>query len=450
MTTAITANPYGSIRRQYRPLLALAGPILVGQLGSIATGFADNIMVGHYSTQSLAAASFCNNVFNVPILCCVGFTMGITPLVGAYFAQKRVADIGRLMRNAAVLNVLFCLAVTAIMGVLYLNLSHLGQPDELLPLIRPYFLLCMAGILPVMLFNVFEQWSFGINRSAVPMWIILGGNVMNVIGNYALIYGHWGMPEWGLTGAGVSTLVARIFTAVAMIAYYARSLAGRPYATYWRGTALSRRQIHLVWTTSLPVAMQLTFETAAFSGATVLCGWLGTIPLAAFQIFLTISTLGFCVYYSLGSAIAVRVANAGGAGTPADMRRVAWAGYHIMLVAMTLASLLFVFGGPTLMHAFTDDPAVLAAAVSVIVPLVLYQLGDATQITFANALRGTGHVQPVLWIALFSYIVLGLPTSWLLAFPAGLGIYGIVLSFSVSLFTAASLFLTYFLRATRR
>ena len=102
------------------------------------------------------------------------------------------------------------------------------------------------------------------------------------------------------------------------------------------------------------------------------------------------------------------------------------------------------------MPLFTDDPAVIALALTLIVPLALYQYGDATQITFANALRGTSHVMPMFWISLVSYIVVGIPATWLFAFPCGLGIYGIILSFSASLFLAAALFLFFFLRATRR
>lgn len=100
------------------------------------------------------------------------------------------------------------------------------------------------------------------------------------------------------------------------------------------------------------------------------------------------------------------------------------------------------------MGAFTDDPKVLALALSLITPLVLYQFGDATQVTFANALRGTARVKPMLWISFFSYVVLGLPVTYMFCFTAGWGVYGVVLSFSVSLLTAAALFLAFFLRAT--
>ena len=174
------------------------------------------------------------------------------------------------------------------------------------------------------------------------------------------------------------------------------------------------------------------------------------MPLAAFQVAVIVGMLGFCVYYSLGSAISVKVANAAGLGSREGMRHVAWAGYHIMLALMLCASLIFVFGGRHLMAFFSNDPEVIALAASLIFPLVLYQLGDATQITFANALRGTSHVMPMLWIAFFSYIVVGIPATYVCCFPAGLGTYGVILSFSVALFLAAALFLHSFLKTTRK
>ena len=438
-----------SLKKEYIAILVLGLPILVGQLGSIVTGFVDNMMVGHFSTQALAAASFCNNFFNTAMLACMGFTMGITPLVGAMSAGKNTTDIGRMMRTAVRVNTLFCCIVTAIMGILYFFVDRMGQPVELLPLIRPYYLLCLAGMIPVTLFNAFAQWSYGINNTSTPMWIILGVNVLNVIGNYALIFGNFGMPRMGLTGAGISTFAARIIAGAAMIAVF---FYVKKYSDYRKGysNASSRPYPYgKIWLTSLPVSLQMAFETAAFSGAAVLCGWLGTIPLAAFQVIVVMGTLGFCVYYAIGAAVAVRVSNSAGTGDVRAMRRSAWAGYHIMLAIMVLSSLTFVFAGPTIISVITDDTAVIAVAVSLIVPMVLYQLGDATQITFANALRGTTRVMPMLWCALFSYLILGLPSSFLLGFTCNLGVYGIVLSFSVSLFTAAALYLYFFVRETR-
>lgn len=433
----------------YREIIRLGLPILVGQLGMIVTAFADNIMVGRYSTEALASASFVNGVFNVVIFCCIGFTYGLTPLVGALYGRGEHRAIGELMRNGLVLNVLYSAVITLALGLLYFHLDRLGQPSQLMPLIRPYYLTALAGVVPVCVFNVFAQWSYGTTDTRTPMWIILGANVLNIAGNYLLIFGHLGMPELGLLGAGISTLVSRIVCMVAIVAVFAVAGRAREARAGFVRSRLSRSGLWRVWRTGLPVSMQMTFESGSFSVAAIMSGWLGAIPLAAFQIIVITGTLGFCIYYSVGAAISVVVSNVAGTGDNAEMRRAAWQGYHVMLALMTCSSVIFAVWGRDILGVFTSDVRVLAAAAALIFPLVLYQLGDATQITFANALRGTSHVMPMLWIAFVSYVVVGIPATWILGFPAGMGLYGILLSFSVSLFLAGALFLVFFLRSTR-
>lgn len=436
-------------RKVYVDILKLGLPILVGQAGTIVTGFADTIMVGRYTTEALASASFVNNLFNVMIFFCVGFTYGVTPLVGALYSQKRPGEIGAVVRTALWLNILVSLTVTLGMGVLYFFLDRLGQPAELLPTIRPYYLLYLGGLVPVTVFNVFAQWSYAVNNTRMPMWIILGANGLNILGNWLLIYGNCGLPELGLTGAGIATLVARLMCGLTIMMIFLFGAHNRLYRQGFFHPETGRGRVRMVNRTSWPVALQMFFESGSFSAAAIMTGWLGAVPLAAFQVVIIVGMLGFCVYYSMGSAVSVLVSNAAGRSDHRGMRRVAGAGYVIILALATVSSLVFVLGGRPLMHLFTDDPAVLTVAVSLLFPLVLYQLGDATQITFANALRGTGHVMPMLWISFVSYVVVGLPTTWLLGFPVGLGVYGILLSFSVSLFVAAALFMRYFLHLTK-
>ncbi len=432
----------------YRRIGALAFPLFLGQLGTIAVGFADNIMVGHYSTPALASASFVNNIFNIAIFSCVGFTYGLTPLIGAIFTRGQHASIGRMLRTGLVVNTVFSLVVIALMVALYFNLHRMGQPEELLPLIRPYYLIVLAGMLPVMLFNVFAQWSYAINDTALPTWILLSANALNILGNYALIYGNLGAPELGLTGAGFSTLLARILSAAAMMWVFFGTRRGAPYRGGFSHGRPEPGQWKHIAATGFPVSMQMTFETASFSGCAVMAGWLGATSLAAYQIVVISGMLGFCIYYSIGGAMAIPVSHAAGEGDNAAMRRSAYAGYHMILAAMLVASLLFITCGRHIMGLFSNDPAVVGLAVTLIIPVVLYQFGDATQITFANALRGTSRVMPMLYIAFVSYIVVGLPLSYLFAFTLGMALYGIVLSFSVCLMLAGILYYIYFLRAT--
>lgn len=226
----------------------------------------------------------------------------------------------------------------------------------------------------------------------------------------------------------------------------------KKYADFRKGFTegrISANSLKHIWHTSIPVSMQMTFESGSFSGAAIMAGWIGTVALASYQIIVIVGTLGFALYYAIGSAIAVLVSNETGRHDIRSMRRAGWAGYHAMLLLSCCSIMMFVLFARPLMHMFTNDTQVLSTALTLLLPLILYQLGDATQITFANALRGTSKVMPMLWIAFVSYIVVGLPATYALAFPAGLGIYGLVLSFSVSLFLAGGLFLLYFIRYTR-
>lgn len=433
----------------YKSIIRLAVPILAGQLGNIVVGFADNIMVGQYKTDAFAAVGFVNNVFNIVLLAVLGFTFGLTPIVGAMFARDEKSAIGATMRSGLYVNVVYALLMTAVMGVIYFYVDRFGQPAHLLPYIRPYYLIYLAGLLPVCVFNVFAQWSYAIGNTRLPMAIILTANVLNIAGNYVLIFGKCGFPELGIVGAGLSTLFARLFTAAVIVAVFFFSRRYRDYSVSFRSSRIDRARSRNVLETGFPVSMQSAFETAAFSGAAVMAGWISTESLAAFQIILITGTLGFCIYYSFGSATAVLVSHAAGLHDTHGMRRVAWAGYHVMLVVMSCSCLVFLLWGRDIMGFFSNDAGVTRLAGTLIFPLLLYQIADATQINFVSALRGTSRVRPMLMIAFVSYIVLGLPSTYFFSETLGMELYGIVLSFSVSLVCAAILFLYYFLRATR-
>lgn len=439
-------------REDYKQILRLGAPILVAQLGIIVVGFADSIMVGRYSTDALAGAAFVNNVFNIAVLFCIGFGYGLTPLVGALFAQGKHRSIGRMLGTALCLNLLAALLMTACMVVLYFNLHRLGQPEHLLPVMRPYFVTYLCGVVPIALFNTFTQWSYGVKNTRLPMWIVLAANAVNIAGNYMLIFGNWGAPEMGLTGAGVSTLAARWLSVVVMAAVFFLSRRTRPTRDGLLGRAEGDDHtptVRPLLKTSLPVAIQMTIETGSFSLAAIMCGWLGANELASYQVLMTIGSLGFMIYYSFGAGVSVLVANEAGRADRAAMRRVAWAGFHVLLVVAVVASVVFLAAGRQLIQLFTEDMAVVAVAVTLLVPMILYQLCDATQICYANALRGTANVTPMLWISPVAYLVVGIPATYLMGFTFSGGVVGIFLSFSLSLGTAAVCFFTAFMRTTR-
>lgn len=434
----------------YGATLRLGLPIAVGQLGVIIMGFADTMMVGRYSTEALAAASFANSVLNLCTFMLMGYSYGLTPLVSAYYGAGRAARAGGVLRRGLVCNVLFALLLVACLAWVYGFLPHMGQPVSLLPLIRPY-LLCLALSLPfVAAFNALRQFTDGLTHTATAMWALLGSNALNIVGNYLLIYGPGPLPELGLTGAGVSTLLSRMVMAAALGVVVLRS---RRYAPYRRGYCAASchlaalRRMHAQ---SWPIGMQMGMESGAFTFTGIMAGWIGAVDLAAFQVMVTVGTLGFLFYYSFGAGVSIRVAAFMGSQSWQQVRQATRAGVVILLGMACVSSLTFVLGGRWLIGLFTTDAAVLGLCLSLIPPLVLYQLGDAMQICFANALRGTAHVQSMMWIAFVSYVVVNLPMAYVLAFPLGMGSMGLFLAFSAGLLTAALLFARQYYRVVRR
>lgn len=424
----------------YRALARLGFPIVVGQLGVIILGFADTLMIGHHSTEELGAASFVNNLFNLCIIFSTGFSYGLTPVVGALYGNRRQPEAGQALLCSLAANALVAVVLTALMGVLYFNIGRLGQPEELLPLIRPYYLVLLSSLLFVLLFNGFKQFTDGITQTQTAMWLLLGGNALNIAGNYVLINGKLGLPELGLLGAGLSTLLSRIVMVVAFALIIWR---GRRYARYrvgirklgWSKAVFSRLNA-LGW----PVGLQMGMETASFSLSTVMVGWLGTMALASHQIMLTISQFTFMMFYGMGAAVAVRVSNFNGQGDVVNVRRSAYAGFHlIVFMGIILLSIVFAcrshVGGW-----FTDNAEVSALVSALFFPFLIYQLGDGLQINFANALRGMADVRPMMLIAFIAYFVISLPVGYLCGFVLGWGLVGVWMAFPFGL-TSAGLML---------
>ena len=430
--------------RHYRQIATLGLPLLLGQLGMIMTGFADTFMVGHYTTESLAAASFVNNIMNFMTVLCMGFSYGLTPIVSATNARGDRRGVGAIVKNAVLLNMAFGIAVGLAMLLIYFNVEKMNQPANLIPLIKPYYLVLLASMVPMLLVNTLRQFTDGIGNTRLSMWIIIGGNLLNILLNYLTIYGNFGFPELGLLGAGLSTLAARVAMAAAYIIVLSRS---HRYATYVQGIRhgdIDSRISSNIFATSWPIAVQMGLETGIFSFASIMIGWLGEIPLAAYQIMLSISTIGFMVYYSLGASMSIKIAGYYGNGDITQIRNCSVAGMHIIMACAATACLLFFFLGEPVIRLFTDDVAVIAVAILVIPPLMLYQVGDALQITYANALRGITDVRPMMITAIIAYLIVGLPLGYLLAFPCSMGIVGIYLSFAVALLLAGVLFFAKF------
>lgn len=434
------AGFWKAYKPEYKSLWRLGLPVLITQVGIIVVSFADTMMVGAYGTEELAAAAFVNSLFMIAIVMQLGFAAGMTPIIGALYSRKQHDRVGATLRAGLQINTLVSVGFTVIMGALYFFLDRFGQPEELLPLIRRYYLIILATLLPMSVFNCCQQTANGTTDTATPMWMILGANIVNIIGNYLLIGGKFGCPELGLAGAGLSTLTARYMAMAGIIIVISRSNRYRPYrkSLHTGSDDIAAIRKH-VWLTSYPVMIQSGVECFLWSFGAIVSGWFGKIQLASYQVVNTIAQLGFMTYMSFGVATSIRVANYTGLRDTVGIRRITSAGLHLNLLLSTIASAIFLIGGSNLIHVFTPDPEVTGAALMLIAPLILYQYGDAVQLTYANALRGTSNVKPLLWISIVSYIIIGMPFLLLLAKGLEMKNVGVYYSFSLALIVASIL-----------
>ena len=429
MTSTQLSRFLDTYKNHYKALVSLGLPIVIGQIGVIILGFADTLMIGHHSTAELGAASFVNNVFNLAIIFSTGFSYGLTPIVGGLFGTSQYAPAGQALRNSLLANSLVAFLITLCMSVLYWNVESLGQPEELIPLIKPYYLVLLASLVFVMLFNCFKQFTDGITDTRTAMWILLGGNVLNIFGNYLLIYGKCGLPELGLLGAGISTLFSRMVMVVVFVYIFLRSSRFVRYKVGFLRMGWSKAMFCRLNGLGWPIAFQMGMETASFSLSAIMIGWLGTIALASHQVMLAISQFTFMMYYGMGAAVAVRVSNFNGQRDIVNVRRAAYAGFHMMMALGAVLSLIVFLFRNQLGSWFTDSPEVVTMVTSLIVPFLIYQFGDGLQITFANALRGISDVKPMMLIAFIAYFVISLPVGYLCGFVLDWGIVGVWMAF---------------------
>ena len=446
---------YRSCRAHYGPLLRLGLPVIIGQVGLILVGFADNVMVSHHSLEELAAASFVNNFLNLVIIFGMGFSYGLTPLVATNKEWGRSDQVAHFLGHSFILNLLIALVIGG--GLLLLEgfLGAFNLSEELRPLALPYYRIQIAGFMVVMLFNTFKQYTEGMGDTQIPMYITLAGNLINIGLNYLLIYGKGGFPEWGLYGAGIATLVSRVVMLVAIVTATALLPRYRDILERLRSLRLSWREgMAPLLRLGTPVALQMGMEAASFSVAVILVARISTSALAAHQIIATISTLGFMVYYGIGAATAIRSSTLLAQGARHETRHVASAGVYLCLFVAAVMMPLLVLCREPIVRLFNADLSVAQATYLALIPLCLYQIGDALQIIYANALRGISHVAVLAPAAALCHLIVAPTMAWLFGFGIGLEgngpqLMGIWFAFPVSL-TLLGLILRYsFRRATR-
>lgn len=413
------------IRTEARTSFLLAYPVMVSMLGQVMTGVADSVMIGWTGAIPLAASSLANSFFTVLLFFGIGVSYAMTPLVAEASGAGDDRKIMDTLRHGMVINVVTSLLLVALVLVGQNILRHMDQPDDVVELAIPYLLIITYSIIPTMIFQTFRQFAEGLQRTRMAMVIMIVSNLINILLNYALIYGVWIFPEMGLAGAGWATFIARVVMAVWMGAYV---FYGKRFTAFRAGFhlgkysgALFNRMLHI----GLPTGAQFIFEAAAFGFSAIMMGWLGATTLAAHQIALNLATVSYMTTSGLGAAATIRVGIFLGQRDAVGLRRAGFTLIGLAILIMLMWAIAFITGKHFLPGLYIDDPAVLAVAAPLMIIAGFFQLSDGMQVVCAGALRGLQDVKLPSLLIFVAYWVIALPVGYVFAFPLGFGALGI-------------------------
>jgi len=424
----------------YRKNLALAIPVIFSQIGQVTVNLVDSIMVGHIGTAQLAAASFATSVFLVGMLFGLGITLGITPLVGQSYNSNHPKNLGSWLKNGMLVNLIASILICIAMSSVVFLMNRMGQSKEVVQMAVPFYLIHVSSLIPLMLFFSFKQFFEGIGNTKIAMTITIIINLVNIALNYVLIYGKLGFPAMGLNGSGVASLISRLFMPVLFLLMIGRIPAFRVYLVDAIHSGFERIKIKRILSIGFPIGLQMVIEILAFTLGAIMLGWISKESLAGHQIAISMASMTYMISFGLASATTIRVSHAYGEHDRNELKHAIFASLHIVIAFMSLMGILFVLLRNQLPLLFTSDPAVIEVAAGLLVVGAFFQIFDGMQVVLLGALRGMADVKIPMFIAFFSYIIVSLPISYLLAFVFNFGYAGVWIGFVFGLSTAAVLF----------
>jgi len=417
--------------------IKIAVPVMIGQVGQILVGLVDNIMVGKLGAASLAAVSLGNAVFAIAISLAIGFSLSITPLIAESDGKKDTDSGSKIFKDGVWFCVIVGLLLYGLIKVIQPFLHHFNQPEEVVRLTTPYLNIVGISIIPFTIFMAFKQFSDGMSATKYAMIATIAGNAINIILNYALIYGKWGFPRLELEGAALGSLISRILMLVLLIVILRGKEKYLPYFKNFFKQIFSTTAISNILNLGFPVALQMLFEFGFFSSSIFLSGSLSTQDQAANQIALNLASMAFMIAIGLGVTATIRVGNQVGKGNFKELIRIVRSILLLVFVLELVLAIFFMSTHTFLPKIYINDGEVIRIASQLLIIVAWFQLSDGFQVTLLGVLRGLQDVNVPTVIIFISYWCIGFPICYTLGKAENLGAYGIWLGLLVGLFASS-------------
>lgn len=437
-------------RAEFRALLALAIPVVLSELGWMSMAIVDTIMVGHVGPVAIGAVAVGSFVYYCPALFGLGILLGLDTLVSQAHGRGDYDECHRWLAQGAYIAIGFT-PIAMLAALAAVNLFPFWGVNPLVGAEAARFLNVLNwSTLPLLFYAAARRYLQGVGRVRPVMFALLSANLVNVAGNWLLIYGKLGFPAMGVRGSALSTFVARVYMAAVLIyaAWRYEAQRGHSLFEHWPGPEIHR--IRRMLTLGIPAAGQILMEVGAFGAATVMAARLAPEALAAHQIALNSASLTYMVPLGISAAAAVSVGHAIGAGNGAKARRAGWMAIAAGMGFMALATLAFLVFPRPILYAYTKDSEVLRIGVPLLALAAAFQIFDGIQGVSTGALRGLGQTRLPMLANLVGYWFFGLPLGYTLCFVVGWGVWGLWLGLTLALIAIAVVLLAKWAKESRR
>jgi MATE family, multidrug efflux pump len=436
-------------RAHFRATVALGLPLIGSQLTQIAIHVTDTVMIGRLGSTELAASVLAMQFFFTVFIFGMGFALAVMPLVATAEGEGDDRRVRQSVRMGLWVVLGYSILAIPVLWFSKAILLKLGQAEVTATLAQDYLRVALWGMFPALTIMVLRSYLSSLELAGIVLWSTIIALVLNAVLDYAFIFGEWGAPRMEVTGAAVASAGSNLAGMLFLVGYTLRAKGLKKYHLYTRIWRINPSALSEVFRLGWPIGATLLAEIGLFAMSSVMMGWVGIVPLAAHGIAMQIISVIFMIPLGLASAATIRVGNALGRNDPLGLDRAAKVVYVLSLIVATLAAiLLLVIPEPLIglyLNAERPDAAeILAVGVPLLAVAAAFQVFDITQVVSANVLRGIQDTRAPMLIAVLSYWVIGVPSSYILAFKVGLGGVGVWTGLAIGLAVAAVLLTTRF------
>ena len=382
-------------------------------------------MLGRLGIVPLAAASLANSIFTACAIFPRGISYGLTPLIAAAQVKQQYAKMARLLQHALYINTTLGLVFVGLLLWCAELLPCLQQDRQVSTLARPYLQLIALSLLPMMLFSTLARYLEGLSCTRQLMGISLVGTLMNILLNYLLIYGKWGMPRLGLNGAGWATLLSRTLMMVLAGAYVWLAPQLKAYQVGGKLGQLTLPYFFKLAQLGIPIGLQLSLEMMVFAFMAIMTGWLGPTAQAANAIVSNVVDIALGITWAISIATSVLVSKPFSLHNTQELKKVGIVGFMLGSMVAILLSLGLLWMEHPIFSLYSADQRVLHIASSVVVIAAIFNVADSIYTIGMGALRGLQVTLQPMFIANASNWLIGLPLGYGLAFKLGWDLAGI-------------------------